>query len=360
MKYMIKPRFLIMQARLKHLISKLDVLIRDIGIYELIFLQKGCKYLKLHNRIEKVAAGPNGHGYVCLWPFTSRLYAPQVWTYLGGKLLRLSIRDSEFKQQHERIGHSEEDLDISILIGHRGIERLSHLLCTISFFAGQEGVTLECIVIEQDITPRIRDYLPKWVRYEFMKSDSSASGYNRSAAFNQGVRVAQGRILLLHDNDMIVPKSYCSDILSLINRGYDVVNPKRFVFYLGKNDSIMVTNSFDHITLCDPEYIVQNLEAGGSMAITKEAYKHIGGMDERFIGWGGEDNEFWSRCSVLNRWIWGYAPVIHLWHPSQPLKEAKQNINISKSWDLISSSIDKRIGQLQITNNFKSAKKFKG
>ncbi|MEY4353093.1 MAG: hypothetical protein RLZZ609_1334 [Cyanobacteriota bacterium] len=350
-----------MRAKLKHCIKKLKVLIRDVGVYEFIFLQKNRKYLKLHNRLEKIAEGPNGCGYVCLWPFTSKLYAPQVWTYLGGKLLRLSLRDSEFKQQEDKpTSENKIDVDISILIGHRGVERLSHLLCTISYFAGQEGVSLECIVIEQDVSPRIRDYLPSWVRYQFMKSDGSGSGYNRSAAFNKGVRVARGKVLLLHDNDMIVPRSYCADIVNLINQGYDVINPKRFVFYLSKNDSVLVTNSFDHITQCKPEYIVQNLEAGGSMAITKEGYWRIGGMDERFIGWGGEDNEFWNRCSVLNRWIWGYAPVIHLWHPSQPLKEARQNVNIENSWSLINSDIDKRISDLQLANSFESGKNSEG
>ena len=346
-----------MQAKLKNILKRLNVLIRDVGYYELIFLQKDRRYLRLHNRLERIAEGPNGQGYVCLWPFTSKLYAPQVWTYLGGKLLRLALKDSEFNKQDEPMSQCKKELDVSILIGHRGLERLSHLLSTISYFAGQEGVSLECIVIEQDITPRIQEYLPKWVRYEFMKSDSSVSGYNRSAAFNRGVRVAKGNVLVLHDNDMIVPKNYCADIIKLMSKGYDAINPKRFVFYLSKHDSTLVTSSFNNISHCKPEYIVQNLEAGGSMAITKEGYKRIGGMDERFIGWGGEDNEFWSRCSVLNRWIWGYAPVIHLWHPSQPLKRVKQNVNIAKAWSLVESDIGERITNLRITNRFESGEK---
>lgn len=343
-----------MPAKLKNLIKRLKVLFRDIAHYELIFLQKNRRYLRLHNRLERISEGPNGQGYVCLWPFTSRLYAPQVWTYLGSKLLRLAVEDSEFKQQDEPIRRYKKNLDVSILIGHRGIDRLSHLLYTISYFAGQEGVSLECIVIEQDVRPLIKQYLPEWVRYEFMESEGSDSGYNRSAAFNRGVRVAKGKVLVLHDNDMIVPKDYCYSIVRLVSQGYDVVNPKRFVFYLSRDDSTLLSKSFDHVVHCKPEYIVQNLEAGGSMAITKEGYIRIGGMDERFVGWGGEDNEFWSRCSVLNRWIWGYAPVIHLWHPSQPLKREKQNVNLEKSWSLVASDIGKRIDDLQITNSFES------
>jgi hypothetical protein len=91
------------------------------------------------------------------------------------------------------------------------------------------------------------------------------------------------------------------------------------------------------------EAIVQNLEAGGSMAITKQAYEEIGGMDEGFVGWGGEDNEFWDRCLTRPTWTWGYEPIVHLWHPSQPLKGQADNPNLVRCRLVMEQSPEQRI-----------------
>ena len=68
-----------------------------------------------------------------------------------------------------------------------------------------------------------------------------------------------------------------------------------------------------------PEFdaIVQNLEAGGSSGAGRQAYFDIGGFDERFIGWGGEDNEFWERAQTKKVYPYGYLPLVHLWHEPQ-------------------------------------------
>ena len=54
--------------------------------------------------------------------------------------------------------------------------------------------------------------------------------------------------------------------------------------------------------------------------MTRDAYFRIGGHDEGFLGWGGEDNEFYDRCRLLRLHPWGYLPFLHLWHAPQPEK----------------------------------------
>jgi predicted glycosyltransferase involved in capsule biosynthesis len=227
------------------------------------------------------------------------------------------------------------------------------LLATLRSFAAQERVRIECIVIEQDSRPRIEKELPDWVRYFFQEAVSGKEDYNRSAAFNLGARHAQGDTLLLHDNDMIVPSDYCLKIRDLSRLGYEAINIKRFVFYLNQNDSRRIMDSIEYLKDCTPVYVVQNLEAGGSVAINKDAYFSVGGMDERFIGWGGEDNEFWERCGQLKRWIWGFAPIIHLWHESQPLKLEKNNLNIERARGLKEVGVKERITMLKLMNNYR-------
>jgi hypothetical protein len=95
---------------------------------------------------------------------------------------------------------------------------------------------------------------------------------------------------------------------------------------------------------------VQNLEAGGSLAITSAAFAAIGGMDEEFVGWGGEDNEFWDRCLTRPTWTWGYEPIVHLWHPSQPLKGQADNPNLVRCRQVMERSPEVRITALRQRN----------
>lgn len=312
--------------------------------YEKLLRGDKLSYMQVRNRREKLGESPTGSGYVCLWPFTSKLHAPLVLPYLGERLLKCALINSSFIGMNHRL--EDQTVDISIIIGHRGSERLPLLLCTLRYIAAQSSIGIQCIVVEQDYCPQIKEYLPSWVDYYFQKSPGGKEGYNRSAAFNYGAKKAKGRILLLHDNDMLIPSTYCKDIVNIINQGYDVVNPKRFIYYLGKLHTEKVIRSDSKISIDTPEYIVQNLEAGGSVAITREGFLQIGGMDEAFIGWGGEDNEFWWRCASLNRWIWGFSPVIHLWHNSQPLKEVDNNQNVKLANSIMTSDRNKRINDL--------------
>lgn len=337
-----------MQKRLNEVISAWSVLIQDWLRYEIS--GDRLRYLKIKNRMERLSRGPISDSYVCLWPYTSRLNIVEKWPNIGNYLIRRAISDNSFRFADHR--ETTGAKDISVIIGHRGVERMDLLLMTLKSLAAQREVGIECIVIEQDSMIRIRDNLPKWVRYSFQKTEGGKENYNRSAAFNLGAKSAQGKVLLLHDNDMIVPTNYCYDIMRLVKEGYQALNTKRFVFYLSEEDTRKVFSSLDCIKSAVPLYIVQNLEAGGSMAITRQAYFDIGGMDEDFVGWGGEDNEFWRRCSHLKRWIWGFSPIIHLWHESQPLKSNSKNENIMRARMLKDVSIQERIRILRDKNSF--------
>jgi len=70
--------------------------------------------------------------------------------------------------------------------------------------------------------------------------------------------------------------------------------------------------------------VVQNSPGGGSVAADKKAFGEIGRFDESFVGWGGEDNEFWERALTRRAYSFGYLPFIHLWHESQSEKPSAQ------------------------------------
>jgi GT2 family glycosyltransferase len=241
---------------------------------------------------------------------------------------------------------SGEPVDITFLIGHRGRSRLPHLLATLESIAGQQGVNFECIVVEQDETPVVLADLPKWVRHLHTPPPAAGMPYCRAWTFNTGARHARGRVLILHDNDMLVPTDYAQEVIRRVDQGSEVVNLKRFIFYLGEDHTQKVFARTAALDAYAPATIVQNLEAGGSVAITAEAYRRIGGVDEGFVGWGGEDNEFWERAQTLRVWPYGYLPLVHLWHAPQPEKLQKAPVTLEYFRSRSSLPVSQRIAEL--------------
>jgi hypothetical protein len=273
-------------------------------------------WVEICNRNESLKRAPEGPGVLCLWKWTSDLHAPKVFPSLGLRLAERAFQDWPIEMlDSPKSGGSKTD--ISFIIGHRGLDRLSNLLATVGSVAAQRDISIECIVVEQSVSREIRPFLPSWVRYIHTPLPHPDMPYSRAWAFNVGANAAKGDILVFHDNDMLAPSDYAAQLAARLNEGFEVANLKRFIFYLGEVHSKNIISSGTLSFGLSPEVIVQNLEAGGSAAVIKNAFFEIGGFDESFIGWGGEDNEFWERAQTRKVWPYGYLPLIHLWHRPQ-------------------------------------------
>lgn len=276
----------------------------------------GC-WMLMRNRNDELSFSPDRSGVRCDWVHTRPLHLCDVFPITGRWLLRRAVQTHPIKMKDEPDDISDSP-DISFLIGHRGAERLPHLLATLRSIAAQKNVSFECIVVEQDEHPVVQKDLPSWINYVHAPPSKSGMLYNRSQAFNAGARIARGRVLILHDNDILVPADYGAQSVRLVQEGYEVVQLKRFVFYLDRASSQHMRRP----EKAQCEQVVENLCGGGSLAVSARAYDEIGGMDEEFVGWGGEDEEFWDRCLTQNVWEYGSLPFIHLWHEPQPGKRA--------------------------------------
>ena len=192
--------------------------------------------------------------------------------------------------------------------------------------------------------------LPSWVSYIHTPLPYADMPYSRAWAFNAGAHAARAEALVLHDNDMLVPMDYGKEVIARLEDGYEVINLKRFIFYLTEAHSAAVLSGDEALSTRPPETVVQNLEAGGSLAIAREAYFAIGGLDEAFVGWGGEDNEFWERAQTRRVWPYSYMPIVHLWHPAQPQKAEANNPNQQRYQERSLSPVETRIRELTMSN----------
>lgn len=58
----------------------------------------------------------------------------------------------------------------------------------------------------------------------------------------------------------------------------------------------------------------------GIVVVSRQAWETVGGFDERFTSWGGEDVAFRSASTTLSAVARIPGTLVHLWHPRDPGK----------------------------------------
>jgi len=331
--------------------QKLGALLFDVPRYILLFAKSALTnfpaWLYIKNRNQALISHSEQIGVQCDWQWTSDLFLPKLFPRFGKALFQHALNSYEIRLSQAPVSDQTQMPEVSFIIGHRGTERLQLLLKTLESVAAQSGCLVECIVVEQDHKPLIKDLLPSWVRYVFTPLAESKTAYSRSWAFNEGAEVAKSNCLIFHDNDLLVPTCYAAQTLKYCEQGFDFINLKRFIFYLTQESTRALGSGADINSKLEIESIMQNALGGGSIGAARDAFNKIGKFDQRFVGWGGEDTEFWERACTLNIWSHTYLPLIHQWHASQAEKPDQQSLDKTHLyWELQKESPSERIAKL--------------
>ncbi len=279
----------------------------------------GRSWVDFHNRGEQILHSRELPGVVCQWAWSSDLTVGRLLPGVSRRLLGAALDQWPIRLTDRLAPQPAGGPLVSFIIGHRGLERLPHLLATLRSILGQHDVRVECIVVEQASEAILPSRLPAGIRHVHARPPWPDMPYSRSWAFNVGARAAAGDILVFHDNDLLVPENYGREIVATLARGYQAARLHRLVFYLSQADTEGFFGDGRIRSSWVPELCRQNCQ-GGTLACERQAYFDIGGHDEAFVGWGSEDNELFDRLRTIRLCESAYLPLVHLWHGPQPGK----------------------------------------
>jgi hypothetical protein len=293
----------------------------DAPRYALAMRWPGRSWADLHNRHERAVRRPDQRGIALDQPWTSALFYCQAYPRVGLRVMQRALAEWPVALRDAPATLTPETPLVSFIIGHRGTARAPHLLATIASIAAQVEVAVECLVVEQADVPQVAGLLPAWVRHLHTPLPYPDMPYSRSWAFNVGARQARGKYLVFQDNDLCAPTRYAAELVSVFQRGFEAARLMRFLFFLNERGTQGVCETRSVRTEDAPLQVMQNA-TGGTLAVERDAYFEVGGHDEAFLGWGGEDNELFDRLRSRRLHDCSYLPFLHLWHAPQPGKAA--------------------------------------
>lgn len=240
---------------------------------------------------------------------------------------------------------------LSYIVGHRGDgERLENLLFTIKYIS-QIDLIDEIIIVEQSNSDSVLSKLnlPQKCKHIFL-SHSFNWFYNRSWGFNVGYRHSLGDYLIFSDNDIFMN---LEDLTSSLKdcKNYDAVNPySKIIDTTSSEAKAIIETGIANVTNRSSRGGVNF--AGGMCMFSRSAFEQIGGWDERFVGWGGEDEALCHKISKIlqkDRYKTLDFTSFHLYHARSHMIKKGHNRSYRKgllSWyrsaskDMILKSFD--------------------
>lgn len=142
--------------------------------------------------------------------------------------------------------------------------------------------------------------------------DSGHDPFNRSASRNLGVaQVPGGEVAVVCDADTVPERK---PLLNAIHEAKDgrLHFPFHHCWLLTAEQTTRVLAGDEPQS--DGAHALHHAE-GGVMVMRADSWRQVGGMDEGFIGWGYEDNNF---CLRASRTVGAHRHLGTIWHLHHP------------------------------------------
>ncbi|WP_404359003.1 glycosyltransferase [Cytobacillus firmus] len=163
---------------------------------------------------------------------------------------------------------------------------------------------------------------------------SSTIPFNKAKAVNQAAKNAKGEILIIVDADIICcPQSISRAIKMLENTSWIIPYNKVLDITRKSTRALLQTKADWPLSLkvdAIPRETGKVIPVGGINVMKRACFEAAGGFDERFQGWGGEDD---ALAAAMNTFCGHYKridqSIYHLWHPrSKPSDNQNYKANL--------------------------------
>lgn len=155
--------------------------------------------------------------------------------------------------------------------------------------------------------------------------------FNRSLALNLASDIAGNwDVAVIADSDAWVPPEQLAEAVQLARSSNRLVAAFTEVHEVGEKDTLELLSG-NVTTTPDAERVrTRPLETQSVMlAVTRNVWEQVRGFDPKHVGWGGEDNSFWTACHVATgEPLRVDGPAYTLWH--QPATREHQPRNAQR------------------------------
>lgn len=249
-----------------------------------------------------------------------------------------------------------ENIRVSVIVPV--YNRLEHLRALFICLLNQKVQPYELIITDDGSTEKILDYIGDLIedaKFKVKHIYQDDKGFRKTRALNNAVKESEGEYLIFCDQDLIFPDDYIEKILKNARKGEYLMGRAHNTELEEKNiilKKLSETKKYSLIeTIVPHKYsedmihqykldkkrrILQRLYlnkrgirlAGMSYALFKEDYLKVNGYDEKYQGWGYEDDDFGNRlcvAGVKSRELKTDMIQLHLYHPFDPSKKKSLN-----------------------------------
>ena len=209
------------------------------------------------------------------------------------------------------------------------------------------------VIIPISLNDKPREQAFQWIKkfYETMLPEvelcigvSNEKPFSKAKVINKAVEKSKGDILVIADADIFFSPSLLEESIKHLETHAWVI-PFKYVLNLSKKSThdLLETKPQWPIPI-EIETRQRPYAAMEGGIFPRKHFETVGGFDERFVGWGGEDDAFAASLNILCGHVKRMETTLyHLWHERNNRGYYGANRELLKPYRYGKESIEKEI-----------------